>query len=536
MKVVCFYLYKFLLVAVLLCIVNFKAFAALQLNQVAFQTDWLDGAKRDEYVRTHYASAGQLVVLDFELKVSEAMRITSIDVVLDDTLKLSQTWRKQIRIGAWNYQKQPTTSQIVINANQLIPIKQNEKLIVRAERGLRINVLLWTDYSVKPAFVLGKLKVNFAKNQQAQALFSVNKLGVSLPLLEAPIGVFEHRFDFSRHSRGGDRLLNACVALFAQQMGLKHLVDVGRSYVNRRNRLVDIKAAEQRFANQFFQYFNGYPYEQTDILNYDILARLHQSLSLRQFAYLNAKLQQAYERQLPLPDTVANEYLWLLQANKQVRFAEFRSLLADNQTLNDMAVNLENAREHPMANSMLFEKTSNALGQLFFGMYNLKMDLSEHNVRTLKFKGKQPWLLNAQDKRAAGWFLWRANLHGYMQWQPQLRGRLPNSGSKALPMDAQFYYLNEPMNSQQCIDNDGAMLAIDSQWLSIALGAVDRRWILWLQQMAHDKGSKRQQAQHLLASMTEKVPASWQLLKQLALENPQYLYLLRAEIAEFSMR
>lgn len=189
-----------------------------------------------------------------------------------------------------------------------------------------------------------------------------------------------------------------------------------------------------------------------------------------------------------------------------------------------------------MANSLVFDNTSSELAQLFFGMYNLQMDLTEHNVKELRYKGKQPWFLNAQDKRAAGWFLWRASLQGYMQWQPQLRGRLPNSGSKALPMDAHFYYLNKPMNTPECIDSDGAMLAIDSQWLSIALGAVDRRWILWLQQFAHDKGPKRQQAQHLLASITEKVPASWQLINQLVLENPQYFYLLRAEIAEFSMR
>ena len=60
--------------------------------------------------------------------------------------------------------------------------------------------------------------------------------------------------------------------------------------------------------------------------------------------------------------------------------------------------------------------------------------------------------------------------------------------------------------------------------------------ILWLQQIAHDKGPKRQQAQHLLASISEKVPASLDQIKHMVQQNPQYFHLLRADIAEFSMR
>ena len=51
MKVVCFYLYQSFSVIVLMCVVSGQAFATSQLNQVAFQTDWLEGTERDEYVR-----------------------------------------------------------------------------------------------------------------------------------------------------------------------------------------------------------------------------------------------------------------------------------------------------------------------------------------------------------------------------------------------------------------------------------------------------------------------------------------------------
>lgn len=519
-----------------------------QLKQVAFNTHWqqapLTNHQRNEYVRTHYTSAGQLLVLDFELKVRTKTTIKNIDIILEDKLKLSASWRRQIRVGVWQYQKLLHSPEPILNANQLYPVSALNHIVIHPDKALRINVLLWADYSLKLTYALGKLRVNMAKGEDIQTLFAINKLAVSLPLLTAPIGVYEHRFDFARAPNTNNQPLNACVALFAQQLGLKHVIGVGRGYATRRNRLVDIQGAEERFRSRFNQYFNGYPYQQTDLVNHEELARLHHSLSLRQFAYLNQQLQQIYERGLWLPDMAVNEHLWLLMDNKSPQYGEFRSVLGDRQTVDGMSFNLRNARVHPMKNSLVFKETTEFVERLFAKMYNSQVDFSAQGFGQLSYQGKQPWLLNVGHKRAASWFMWRSGVNGYMQWQAQLRANIQNGGEVDSPLDAHFYYLdhyldenrNKPKDWQQCLDGDGEMLAIDSQWLSLATGSVDRRWLLWLQQLAHDKGPKRQQAQHLLAEISEKTPKSWQQLLDLIDDNPDYLHQLREEIAEFSLR
>ena len=121
------------------------------------------------------------------------------------------------------------------------------------------------------------------------------------------------------------------------------------------------------------------------------------------------------------------------------------------------------------------------------------------DIDRIRANGVIPWLYNMRNMRAAsGFYLWRVNAAGYLQWHARMPTADPFDPTDGREDDVQFLY---PM-ATPCPD----VADIDARLFSMIEGISDLRWLLWLEREA----ASDQRARRLMRELRSEVPDSWQ--------------------------
>jgi hypothetical protein len=138
-------------------------------------------------------------------------------------------------------------------------------------------------------------------------------------------------------------------------------------------------------------------------------------------------------------------------------------------------------------------------------------------------RGVAPWIYNTGPERlAAGFYAWRAGAAGYLQWH----GLLPT----AHPFDPTDGREGDAMLLPPLGDPCAPTPAVDARLVSIAEGAMDRRWLAWLDQRA----GTDTRAAALRAELTDAIPDRWDSAR--ARLSPADLDRFRAAIAALALQ
>jgi hypothetical protein len=151
-------------------------------------------------------------------------------------------------------------------------------------------------------------------------------------------------------------------------------------------------------------------------------------------------------------------------------------------------------------------------------LVNAAFGADERDLAELRRKGIEPWLYNMEQPRlAAGFYLWRVNAAGYLQWHARMPTADPFDPTDGREGDIQFLY----PTSEIC----PPVPDVDRDLLRIADGITDLRWLLWLdQQAAHEPA-----AQKLLEELSTAIPERWDEASNL---TDRDLVWLRQQITE----
>jgi hypothetical protein len=117
----------------------------------------------------------------------------------------------------------------------------------------------------------------------------------------------------------------------------------------------------------------------------------------------------------------------------------------------------------------------------------------------IRQRGAEPWFYNMPDHRlAAGFYLWRVDAGGYLQWHARMPSADPFDPTDGREDDYQFLY-PEPAVCAAVSD-------VDARLLALAEGITDLRWLRWLEQRAlHEP-----RAAALLVGLRDAVAPTWE--------------------------
>jgi len=137
-------------------------------------------------------------------------------------------------------------------------------------------------------------------------------------------------------------------------------------------------------------------------------------------------------------------------------------------------------------------------------LLNAAFDIDPATLQAIRESGRQPWLYNMPNVRAAaGFYLWRVAAAGYLQWHARMPTADPFDPTDGREDDVQYLY---PM-----ADPCPAVPEVDEQLFALSDGITDLRWLLWLEAAA----STDPRAQTLLQQIRERIPERGEAIGQL---------------------
>jgi hypothetical protein len=126
------------------------------------------------------------------------------------------------------------------------------------------------------------------------------------------------------------------------------------------------------------------------------------------------------------------------------------------------------------------------------------------DVQRLRRQDKTPWFYNMEDRRlAAGFYLWRTDAAGYLQWHARMPTADPFDPTDGREGDFQLLY-STPEPCAPTVD-------IDSGLLELAAGITDLRWALWLDAQAATSPA----AAALRSELRAEIPTRWEESRRL---------------------
>jgi hypothetical protein len=149
------------------------------------------------------------------------------------------------------------------------------------------------------------------------------------------------------------------------------------------------------------------------------------------------------------------------------------------------------------------------LGDLDVALVNDGYGVDDADIRDIRRQGVEPWLYNLRHRRAAaGFYLWRVDAGGYLQWHARMPTADPFDPTDGREDDMQFLY----PAATACPD----VPDLDIRLFDIVEGITDLRWLLWLEQAA----GTDPRAAALLGELRQAVPDRWSAVSQL--EDAQF--------------
>lgn len=155
-------------------------------------------------------------------------------------------------------------------------------------------------------------------------------------------------------------------------------------------------------------------------------------------------------------------------------------------------------------------------------LVNSGFGLTRSRLEALKGKTSRVWLYNMGHPRlAAGAYLWRAGLDGYLQWHARMPTADPFDPTDGREADVMLLPPT-PANCPPVPD-------LDRDLLAIAEGITDLRWLLWLDRQALRNAT----AKALQDAIRARIPVSWTRSK---ITLDQSLSEIREEIISLARR
>ncbi|MGB0942322.1 MAG: hypothetical protein ACPGUE_07975 [Marinomonas sp.] len=196
--------------------------------------------------------------------------------------------------------------------------------------------------------------------------------------------------------------------------------------------------------------------------------------------------------------------------------------------LNQMASLVDNSHQQNQQAPALLKaahlnnpKDRRWLGELDIALINHGYGINRQSIQNIRNQDAQVWLYNMPNRRlAAGFFLWKYKLGGYLQWHARMPTADPFDPTDGREDDQQLL----PVMAQLC----AKVADLHPDLIEIAEGITDHKWLNWLDLMSKSSTPAFKLRQQLL----QKIPNSWQRAENL---SSQQLQTWRNEIEELAL-
>ena len=142
-------------------------------------------------------------------------------------------------------------------------------------------------------------------------------------------------------------------------------------------------------------------------------------------------------------------------------------------------------------------------------LINHGLQLNKKRISKLT-KQTEVWLYNMENPRiAAGFYLWKQQLSGYLQWHAQMPTADPFDPTDGREGDLMYLYPPELSN--------GEYRNIHRRLLDIHEATLDLRWLNWLQKQA----KANDETEKLLKNINKIIPDNWSSAKKIATDKLQ---------------
>lgn len=468
-----------------------KPSGMVDLQQVVFNRHWQPDMTPQNNRAPLVAAKDGFVVLDFAATGSALNEQVKVELKLTNKAGEPVNLPVQMRKGMWRYQRQGSSTLILLSADELRSINSNTAISLDNSLARRINLFIPMDNALAGDEIRGELRLVQDNNTLASSRFMVQVLDVKLPKVRQSVGIYQekavHWGWFNQFENSQINL--ACDYQFIEQLGLTALSPP----LSTPSRIYEDSTSEQvrdtilpyiRDLNLYHQFFDTPAVDYTTVKRFWNYYQYKPQLLHR---HLTALSNAINEQQLPMPQFAIADEVEDLNPQQLSDFSEqigqLQNALPSARLLGQLN-KPQNIQLTPMMDTLLI---------------NHGFGVSQQRVQKLQREGKSVWMYNMKNQRlAAGFYLWQSKAQGYLQWH----GRMP-TGQPFNPLDgreADFQMFYPSLNS--CSEQ----LDINADLLAIAEGVMDRRWINWLfKQARFDDNAKK-----LLARLRHQIPTDWQ--------------------------
>lgn len=337
-----------------------------------------------------------------------------------------------------------------------------------------------------------------ASNKQPLKQINIQLLNVELPELNKPVGVY---LDLAPHLfLSYERKAVAEKQLFCD---LKTLSNLALSGVAPPFPLPKNKALHKDYVSRLERLHTlGF---KPPFLDYASLKNLRYQFGQDQTSELLGQLSQATnKRPRSLAISIADEPS--NASSHGFGLKQMASLVNNSQTLNiskpSNALLKSGHLNHP--------KDTQWLGELDIALINQGYGVSRQRIQQIRHHDVDVWLYNMSNKRlAAGFYLWKYTLSGYLQWHARMPTADPFDPTDGREDDQQLL----PIMGKLC----ATVADLHPQLIAIAEGVTDHRWLNWLDQMSQNSIPAYKLRQKLL----QKIPSTWQNAENITSEQLQ---------------
>lgn len=382
----------------------------------------------------------------------------------------------ELRWGHWRYTRHnPAAGQLTLEAEQLRG--ELDKLTLQPGLPRRLNVLLRVPAGTPPGRYQGSLSVT-SNGATAEQRFAVEVPAVALPAADRPVGVYHDLPPYAAWfpSLGAaGRQGMACELATLRGLGFTGLSPALATPAPGETAGIVADLAQAREA--------GFG---MDLLGYTPVKRMVEYRGLDNLAPTLRQVAAGFAaRGLAAP-------VWSIADEP----GNPGSMPADLARLRDAIRSADPSFR--VAAQLNRPSDRQLLGLFDLVLLNNGFGVEAQELARWRRSGPIPWLYNMPDmEAAAGFFLWRSNAAGYLQWHARAVGADPFDPTDSNEADVQLF----PLQPQPC----AAVPDLDLGLLRIGRGIGDLRWMLWLEAAA----ARHPAARALLMDLRLEIPDRW---------------------------
>lgn len=457
----------------------------VNIRRVEFQPSWRPDLARktanDSVVLTRDGHA----VVDFELTAGQAQSV-SVELTFATSKGQRVDLPVELRQGFWRYQRpQGSATLLSLDADELRSVNSNQNLRLHPKLSRRVNLLVKDLGQLSAQKLRGRLTLSQDGQMLAQSEFDLVLTDFTLPPLSQSVGIYHekpvHWGWFENLKVNADMTL-LCDYRLLSGLGLTALSPPLTTPVD----------SLQPYLRDLRHYHN---YFAQAAMDYTTIKRAKQRFGADAGALMNhlGLLNQTLINEgLPLPRFAMVDEMLELNKKQLAEFSQSVALIRAAMPQAQIIGQLNKPQNRQL------------LPMLDLIYINHGFGVEKSQIRQWQSRGMSVSLYNMPNPRlAAGFYLWRSGVQGYLQWH----GRMPTA-EPYFPLDgreADFQLLYP--STEVC----PSVVDINSVLLALAEGISDRRWLSWLQRRA----GVDNQAAKLLADIRRRTPADWQQANKL---------------------